>query len=57
MAPHLVESCCLTESHLRQLHLLATACDAAFGAAEHDIEFAFSGDRLFLLQRRPITHA
>jgi pyruvate,water dikinase len=53
--PDLVDAWCLSEEHLGQLHALATRCDKVFGTTEHDIEFAFSDDRLHLLQRRPIT--
>lgn len=52
----LVEACCLDEGKLDGLHRLAERCDQVFGTSEHDIEFAFAGDRLHLLQRRPITH-
>ena len=51
-----VEALCLDEGQLDELHLLATRCDGVFGTTEHDIEFAFAGDQLHLLQRRPITH-
>jgi pyruvate,water dikinase len=54
--PDLVEARCLDESQLDALHRLASACDDVFGTTDHDIEFAFAGGRLFLLQRRPITH-
>lgn len=54
--PDLVEVPCLDEHRLQALHRLASACDAVFGTEDHDIEFAFAGERLFLLQRRPITH-
>lgn len=54
--PHLVEARCLDDGQLAALHALASACDGVFGTADHDIEFAFAGGRLFLLQRRPITH-
>jgi pyruvate,water dikinase len=54
--PRLVEARCLDESMLGALHRLASACDAVFGVEDHDIEFAFVGEHLFLLQRRPITH-
>jgi pyruvate,water dikinase len=57
VADELVESYCLDEEQLLRLHQLASACDAAFGSEEHDIEFAFARGTLFLLQRRPITHA
>jgi pyruvate,water dikinase len=48
---------CLGDAELAALHALALHCDVAFCSTEHDIEFAFRGDRLFLLQRRPITRA
>ncbi|GAA1924531.1 hypothetical protein GCM10009815_18860 [Nocardioides marmoribigeumensis] len=51
-----VDAWCLDEHQLLQLHGLAEHCDRVFGTLEHDIEFAFAGDRLHLLQRRPITH-
>lgn len=51
----LVESCCLEADHLSALHQIALKCDAAFGDPHHDVEWAFEGGRLYLLQRRPIT--
>ncbi len=45
---------CLDGAKLARLDALATQCEAAFPGA-HDIEFAFDGDALFLLQRRAIT--
>jgi pyruvate,water dikinase len=54
---HLVDAPCLTAGHLNRLHELALQCDAAFGSTEHDIEFAFRGEEICLLQRRPITRA
>lgn len=51
----LVDAFCLEADHLRALHHLARQCDAAFGDPHHDVEWAFAGDRLYLLQRRPIT--
>lgn len=48
---------CLGMDELTALHELALHCDVAFGSTEHDIEFAFCGGRLSLLQRRPITRA
>lgn len=56
VAADLVEARCLDDGQLRALHDLANACDEAYGSTDHDIEFAFAGSRLFLLQRRPITH-
>jgi pyruvate,water dikinase len=45
---------CLDDASLRALHDLALACEDAFGEAL-DIEWAFAGGVLFLLQWRPIT--
>ena len=56
VATELVEAWCLGEEQLGQLHRLAGVCDEVFGTTEHDIEFAFADGRLYLLQRRPITH-
>jgi pyruvate,water dikinase len=46
---------CLDDAQLAALHVLAEACDDVYGSREHDIEFAFHGGAVFLLQRRPIT--
>ena len=51
----LIEVPCLDGTQLAALHELATTCDRVYGARGHDIEFAFAGDDLYLLQRRPIT--
>ncbi|WP_437779356.1 PEP/pyruvate-binding domain-containing protein [Sorangium sp. So ce1097] len=45
---------CLDDARLAALEALAAACEAAFGGTQ-DIEWAFAGDRLYLLQRRAIT--
>ena len=45
---------CLDDGHLQQLHGLATRCEDVFGGTQ-DLEWAFAGERLYLLQRRPIT--
>lgn len=45
---------CLGERELADLGKLAADCEAHFGGPG-DIEFAFAGGALFLLQRRPIT--
>lgn len=50
-----VHKFCLSKKKLRRLDELATACDSVYGDIHHDVEFAFRGKRLFLLQRRPIT--
>jgi pyruvate,water dikinase len=39
---------------LLELDSLVSRCEAAFGGTQ-DIEFAFAGGELFLLQRRPIS--
>jgi pyruvate, water dikinase len=53
----MVDVFCLDEAHLAALDDLASTCDQVYGSTDHDIEFAFRGDELFLLQRRPITRA
>ena len=55
VAAELVEALCLDAVQLAALAGLARGCDGAFGAVPHDIEFAFEGDVLHLLQRRPVT--
>jgi pyruvate,water dikinase len=50
-----VHNPCLSDPQLALLHALAEACDTAYDTREHDIEFAFADDAVFLLQRRPIT--
>jgi pyruvate, water dikinase len=52
--PHRRHAPCLDESRLRMLDTLAARCEASFDGA-HDIEWAFAGGRLFLLQRRAVT--
>jgi pyruvate,water dikinase len=47
---------CLGAEELRALHDLAERCDGIYQSRLHDIEWAFEQGRLFLLQRRPITH-
>ncbi len=47
---------CLDDAQVRALHALVRTCDLAYGDTAHDIEFAFAGGTLHLLQRRPITH-
>jgi len=48
------EALCLEDGQLLALHRLAEQCEAVYGGTQ-DIEWAFSGTELFLLQRRPIT--
>lgn len=45
---------CLDDSQLAALHALAVRCDQIFSGA-HDLEWAFAGGRLYLLQRRTLT--
>jgi pyruvate,water dikinase len=47
---------CLADDELRRLHELAERCEAHFGRGL-DIEWAFAGGELFLLQCRPMTRA
>lgn len=49
------ERLCLDNDDLAALHNLAGLCDRVYGDSRHDIEWAFAGDALYLLQRRPIT--
>jgi pyruvate,water dikinase len=50
------EVLCLSDQHLQALSGLADACERAYGPGR-DIEWAFSGGRLYLLQCRAITKA
>ncbi|WP_437688849.1 PEP/pyruvate-binding domain-containing protein [Sorangium sp. So ce176] len=52
--PERAAALCLDDARLAALEALAAACEAAFGGTQ-DIEWAFAGDRLYLLQRRAIT--
>lgn len=45
---------CLDDHQLAALHALTQRCDEVF-AGSHDLEWAFAGDRLYLLQRRTLT--
>ena len=54
--PDLATTPCMQEDYVQQLQGLARACDEVYADTAHDIEFAFVGATLFLLQRRPITH-
>jgi len=53
--PELVEKLCLGRAELRALFELAIRCEEIFGPGPHDIEWAFEGAALYLLQRRPVT--
>jgi pyruvate, water dikinase len=52
-----IDRLCLDDDQLRELHVLAERCDHVYGSRLHDIEWAFQGGEVYLLQRRPITHA
>jgi pyruvate,water dikinase len=54
--PDLANTPCLRDEDVQQLHRLVRACNDVYGDTGHDIEFAFAGGTLYLLQRRPITH-
>jgi len=48
------EQLCLDEGQLRELSQLADRCDKAYGPAR-DVEWAFAGGTLYLLQCRAVT--
>jgi pyruvate,water dikinase len=54
VAPELVERLSLDEDQLEDLSHLADRCEQVFGAAR-DIEWAFAGGELYLLQCRAVT--
>lgn len=54
VTPESVDLPCLDPDALRQLHRLATRCEELFGLGL-DIEWAFSGETLYLIQCRPVT--
>ena len=56
VAPELVERLCLDDDMLAQLNGLADKCEEIFGPAR-DIEWAFAGEQLYLLQCRAVTRA
>jgi pyruvate,water dikinase len=49
-----VNAACLSDSDLLQLHGLASRCESHFGRGL-DLEWAFAGGRLYLLQCRAMT--
>ncbi|HET9422721.1 MAG TPA: PEP/pyruvate-binding domain-containing protein [Nocardioides sp.] len=55
VGPDLSDAFCLGEAELAALDALASRCDDVYESTDHDIEFAFRGGEIFLLQRRPIT--
>ena len=56
VAPELVERPCLDDQQLEQLNALAGRCEEVYGPAR-DIEWAFCGGELYLLQCRAVTRA
>jgi phosphoenolpyruvate synthase/pyruvate phosphate dikinase len=52
--PNLVEQLCLDDDQLAELHRLALRCEEVYGPAR-DIEWAFAGGTLYLLQCRAVT--
>jgi EmrB/QacA subfamily drug resistance transporter len=54
VAPADISRLSLQDGHLTELHLLAQRCEAFFQRPQ-DIEWAFEGETLYLLQSRPIT--
>jgi pyruvate,water dikinase len=54
VAPELVESLCLGDEQLRALSDLASECERVYGL-ERDLEWAFAGGQLYLLQCRALT--
>jgi pyruvate,water dikinase len=56
VAPELVEQLCLDDDQLTQLNALAAQCDEVYGPAR-DIEWAFAGGQIYILQCRAITRA
>jgi pyruvate,water dikinase len=56
LTPELTEQLCLDDAQLEDLHRLADRCEQVYGP-DRDIEWAFAGGRLYLLQCRAITRA
>ena len=56
VAPERVEQLCLDDDQLAQLNALAAQCEQVYGPAR-DIEWAFAGGQLYLLQCRAVTRA
>ncbi|HEV3400643.1 MAG TPA: PEP/pyruvate-binding domain-containing protein [Acidimicrobiales bacterium] len=52
--PGRARSSSLSDPQLRELHSLALRCQDVYGGSQ-DIEWAFAGGELWLLQRRPLT--
>jgi pyruvate,water dikinase len=56
VAPELAERLCLDEVQLQELNMLASRCERVYGL-DRDVEWAFAGRTLYLLQCRAITVA
>ena len=56
LSPELAGQLCLDDIQLEELHRLAGRCEEIYGPAR-DIEWAFVGEQVFLLQCRAITRA
>jgi pyruvate,water dikinase len=56
VTPELVERLCLDDDQLGELNGLADRCEQVYGPAR-DIEWAFAGGTLYLLQCRAVTRA
>lgn len=56
IAPDRREQVCLDDDQVAQLCALASRCDEVYGPAR-DIEWAFAGGQLYLLQCRAVTRA
>jgi phosphoenolpyruvate synthase/pyruvate phosphate dikinase len=54
--PELVERSCLEDEHIEELNRLAARCEEVYGPAR-DIEWAFAGGEVYLLQCRAVTRA
>ncbi len=54
--PELVERLCLDDDQLEELNRLAGRCEEVYGPAR-DIEWAFAGRELYLLQCRAVTRS
>ncbi len=56
VAPEQREQLCLDDDQLAQLNVLAGQCEQAYGPGR-DIEWAFAGGQLYLLQCRAVTRS
>jgi pyruvate,water dikinase len=56
VAPELIERLCLGDEHLQALSDLAGRCERVYGPGR-DVEWAFAGGTLYLLQCRAITQS